>query len=50
MVIMIMLMFIKADMMPSLDSDVEAFHDEAEPRPHEGVSKKGLYATYGVRN
>ena len=36
------LMFLKADMKPSLDPDVEASHDKAVRRPHGEVFKNVL--------
>ena len=40
---------LKADMKPSLDSDVEAFHDYSERRPNGKVLKKRPDATYSAR-
>ena len=42
MVNMIISMFIKAEILPSLDSDVEASHFYSERRPHGEVSKASI--------
>ena len=42
MVNMIISMFIKVDILPSLDSDVEASHFYSERRPHGEVSKASI--------